>query len=244
MMGTLRFFLQALDELRGRHQRVAAIVLHAQAADPAVEDLQHVGAGAHLLGGVFRQHVHQLADQLVPNFGRVVHQLLHFQVVTRPAALDHVAGQRERRAAEADDRQLGAEMLHHQGDRVGDIAKFGGAIGAQHLHVFGGAHRLLDHRPFAGGEMEGQAHDFERQQQVGEDDGGVNLEELGGGDGHFGREFGLLADFDQRMMLADVAVFLHVAASLAHEPNRSGLDRKPLAGADKQGVGCGHKQLS
>ena len=112
------------------------------------------------------------------------------------------------------------------------------------LHVFGGAEGLLDHRPFSGGEMEGQAHDLQRQQQVGEDDGGVNLQELGGGDGHFGGEFRLLADFDQRMVLADVAVFLHVAAGLAHEPDRSGFHRKPLAGAYKQGVGSGHKQLS
>ena len=206
--GNVGFFLQALDELRGRHQRVAAIVFHAQAAHPAVEDLQHVGAGAHLLGGVLGQHVDQLADQLVPDFGRVVHQLLHFEVVPRAAALDHVAGQRERRAAEADHRQLGAEMLRHQRDGVGHVAQFGRAIGAQHAHVFGGAHRLLDDRPFAGREVKGQAHDFQRQQQVGKDDGGVDLQVLRGGDGDFGCELGLLADLDQRVVLAHLAVLL------------------------------------
>ncbi len=164
--------------------------------------------------------------------------------MTRSSTLDHVAGQREGRTAEADDRQPGAEVFHHQGDRLGHIAQFGCAIGAQYLYIVGGADRLFDHRPFAGGEMEGQAHDFERQQQVGEDDGSVNLEELGGGDGHFGRELRLLADFDQGMVLADVAILLHVAACLAHEPDRSGFDRKPLAGAHKEGIGSGHKQLS
>ena len=79
--------------------------------------------------------------------------------------------------------------------------------------------------------MERQAHDLEGQQQVREDNGGVNLEVLGGGDGHFGGEFRLFADFDQRMVLADVAVFLHVTAGLAHEPYRSGFNWKPSTGA-------------
>ena len=240
----MRFLLQPLDELRGRHERVAAVIFHAQAADPTVEDLQRIGAGAHLLGCIFDQHIHQLADQLVPDFGRVVHQLLDFQIMTRAAALNYVTGQRKRCTAEADHRQPGAEVFRHQGDRVGHVAEFASAICAQHVHVFGRANRFLDHRPFAGREMKWQAHDFQRQQQVGEDDGGVNLEELGGGDGDLGREFRLLADFDQGIMFADVAVLLHVAAGLAHEPNRSGLDRKALAGTYKQGVRGGHKQLS
>ena len=45
--------------------------------------------------------------------------------------------------------------------------------------------------------MERQSHDLERQQEVGEDDGRVNAEKLGGGDGDFGGEFGLFADFEQ-----------------------------------------------
>ena len=242
--GHVSFLLQSPDELRGGQQGVAAIIFHAQAADPTVEDLQHVGARAHLRRGVLHQHVRQLGDQLVPNLGRVVHQLLDFQIMPRPAALDHVAGQGKRRAAEADDRQLVSEVLDHQRNRIGDVSQFGGAIGAQKLHVFRGAEGLLDHRPFARGEMEWQAHDLQRQQQVGEDDGGVNLEELGGGDGDFGGQFRLLADFDQRMVLADVAVLLHVTARLAHEPYGSGFHRKPPTGAQEQGFGGRHKPLS
>src|SRR5208283_5716257 len=97
---------------------------------------------------------------------------------------------------------------------------------------------------FAGGEMEWQSHDLKRQQQVGEDDCRVNLEELGGGDGDLGCDFGLFADFDKGVVLADVAVFLHVAAGLTHEPNGSGLYRQAPAGTHKQEIGGGHKQLS
>ncbi len=124
-----------------------------------------------------------------------------------------------------------AEVLDHQRDRVGNVAQFGGTIGAQHAHVFRGAHRLFDDRPFARRKVEGQAHDFQGQQQVGEDDGRVDVQVLRRGDGDFGGEFRLLADLDQRIVLAHVAVLLHVAAGLAHEPDRSGVNRKPLAGA-------------
>jgi len=37
---------------------------------------------------------------------------------------------------------------------------------------------------------------------------------------------------------------LHVAARLAHEPDRSSLDWKPPAGTYEERIGGGHKQLS
>ena len=43
----------------------------------------------------------------------------------------------------------------------------------------------------------------------------------------------MLADFHQGVVLADIAIFLHVAAGLAQEPNRRAIDRTAQAGADK-----------
>ncbi len=88
--------------------------------------------------------------------------------------------------------------------------------------------------------MKGQAHDFERKQEVGEDDGGVNLKDFGGRDGDFGGERGLLADFEQGMLLANGAVLGHVASGLTHEPDRSSLGGLGLAGANEDGIGRGH----
>ncbi len=51
--------------------------------------------------------------------------------------------------------------------------------------------------------MEGQAHDFEREQEIGEDNGGIDAEKFGGGDGDFSGERGLLANFEQRMLLTN-----------------------------------------
>ena len=92
--------------------------------------------------------------------------------------------------------------------------------------------------------MEGQAHDFEREQEVGENDGGVDAENFGGGDGDFGGERGLLADFEQGMLLANGAVLGHVASGLAHEPDGSSIDGLGLAGANEDGIGRGHEPIT
>ncbi len=56
------------------------------------------------------------------------------------------------------------------------------------------------------------------------------------GDGDFRSDFRLLADLDQRVMLADVAVLLHVAAGLAQKPHRRPVDRLAQAGTHKAGA--------
>src|SRR5580693_520852 len=53
--------LQTLDQVRQVGQDVAAIVFDAEAADPTVENLDDVGAGVHLGGGVLGGDIHQLA---------------------------------------------------------------------------------------------------------------------------------------------------------------------------------------
>ena len=99
--------------------------------------------------------------------------------------------------------------------------------------IFRGPHGMMDHGTLAGLEFEIEAHGLERQQQVGEDDRGVDAELLGGRDGDFCGELGLLADFHQRVVLADVAILLHVAAGLAQKPDRRAIDGAAQAGADK-----------
>ena len=86
---------------------------------------------------------------------------------------------------------------------------------------------------FAGLEFEGQSHGLERQEQVGKDDGRVDAELFRGSDGDFRGEVGLLADFNQGVVLSDVAIFLHVAACLAQEPNWCPVDGLAQAGTQK-----------
>ena len=78
-----------------------------------------------------------------------------------------------------------------------------------------------------------QAHGLERQQQVGKDDRRIHAQLFGGGDGDFGGQVGLLADLHQRVVLADVAVFLHVAPGLAQKPDRGAIHGPAQAGANE-----------
>src|SRR5271169_4770718 len=165
---------------------MTAIIFHAQAADPAVEDLDDIGSGADLGGGVLSSDSDQLAHQSIPVGRGVVHHLLGVEVVAGAAALDHVAGQGEGRSAEADDGDAAGEMLRDQAYRFGDIPEFSGAVGAEVGYVFLRANRLLDDGAFSGREMKRQAHDLEGEQEVGEDDGSVDSKDFGGGDGDFG----------------------------------------------------------
>ena len=57
-------------------------------------------------------------------------------------------------------------------------------------------------------------------------------------------EFRLLADFEQRVLLANRAVLRHVAPGLAHEPDGSAVDSLRFAGANEEGVGCGHEPIT
>jgi hypothetical protein len=217
-------------------QHVAAIIFDAEAADPTIENLDNIGASADLRGGVFGGDVDQLAHQLIPINGRVVHHLLRVQVVARGAAFDHVAGKGKGSSAETDHGNFPGEMLRDDAYSLGDVAEFSGAVGAELGNVCGGADWLLDDWAFSRGKMKRQAHDFEREQKVGENDRGIDTEKFSGGDSDFGGERRIFANFEQRVLLANGAIFGHVAAGLAHEPHWSAINGLGLAGTDEDGI--------
>ena len=96
------------------------VVGRRERADPGVEELDHVGAGPHLAADVARERVGELLHQRVPQLRLGVHQPLHVQELAARLALDQVAGDRERAAAEADHRLVGAELAAHDRDRLED----------------------------------------------------------------------------------------------------------------------------
>jgi hypothetical protein len=78
------------------------------------------------------------------------------------------------------------------------------------------------------------------EQEVGEDDGRVDAEALGGGDGDFGGDVRGAADVEEGVVAADGHVLGHVTAGLAEEPDGSAVDRLAEAGADEtagRGIG-------
>src|SRR5437763_1856075 len=88
----------------GKHVR--RIIRRRQAADPAVEQLQCPRAGARLGGEVGADQLRDPQHQLVPGSGLGVHEPLGQGEAARRAALDGIARERERRAGEADERDV------------------------------------------------------------------------------------------------------------------------------------------
>ena len=86
-------------------------------------------------------------------------------------------------------------------------------------------------------EIEGDAHRLERQQQIGEQDGGVDFDTAHRLQRDFGGQIGRAAQVEQRIALAQRAVFAHVAAGLAHEPDRRRVDRLAPAGFEESPSG-------
>ena len=123
--------LHGADEALGRFEGIVAIVGETERADPAVEDLNDVGAGLHLQAAVLGQHDDELVEEAAPGEGVAIHHLLGVDVIARAAAFDHVAGQRERRAAKADDAEAIAKVGGDFFDGAGDVGQVAGAIGAQ-----------------------------------------------------------------------------------------------------------------
>src|SRR5262249_57431692 len=111
-------------------------------------------------------------------------------------------------------------MPADQLDRLRDVTEIGGTISSQRSYVFRSANRLFNFWTLASCEMKWQSHDFERQKQVGEDNRRIDIKNFRRFNRDLCRDRWRLADFDQRILFTDGAVFRHVTPSLAHEPDR------------------------
>ena len=109
--------------------------------------------------------------------------------------------------------------------------RFARFVVAQPIDVGGLADRPLDRGAFPLDEVDRQAHRPEGQQQIGKENGGVDVDEIDrlqrDGDG----ELGMTADFQEGMAFPQRPVVGHVAPRLAHEPDRRRIDGLAPAGA-------------
>ena len=149
-------------------------------------------------------------------------------------ALDHVAGQCERRAGEADERHPAAQLVGHEAQGVEHVGSIDPGVADVHtLEIGRAAHGALDHRAVAGVEVEADAHALERQQDVGEDDGRVELEASERLQRDLGGHVGPPAQLDEAQLLTQGAILGQVAAGLTHEPDWGGVDGLAQAGVEQ-----------
>ena len=168
------------------------VVGRRQRADPRVEDLDHVGAGAHLPVHVAGEGVGELVQQRVPDGGLAVHHRLHLRELAARLALDQVAGHGERAPAEADDGLVGVELRAHQAYRLEhERARLLRLGRGQALDVGHGLDRASDHRADVLDQVDLDAHADDREHDVREHHRGVDAVPAHRLEGHLRAELGL-----------------------------------------------------
>ena len=205
-------------------------------ADPGVEELDDVGAGRDLARRYRDRSLGQLLHEPVPDLGRAVHAALGLHEVAGRLPLDEIAGDGERPSAEADERLLRLELRTNEPHGLEDERHRLLRVGhAQRLDVGGAPNGLVDHGADVLDELDVDAHAEDRQHDVREHDRGIDAVHADGLERDLGAELGLTADLEQAVALADLTVAGQRAPRLAHEPDRSPLDRLQARGSDEEG---------
>ena len=171
----------------------------------------------------------------MPHVGLPEHEALRERELAARLALDEVAGNRERPAAEADDGLVGAKLgpdeshgLEHRPEGLLGIGH------AQSLDIGHRADRLVDHGADTLDEPDVDPHAEHRRHDVREHHGRIDIVAAHGLQRHLGAQLGRVGDIEERVFLADGAIFGKRAARLAHEPHRGPLDFLAPRGAHEE----------
>lgn len=147
----------------------------------------YLSTGLHLKSQVVYTDISNLGQELLRLLRVLVDPCLDLGEKLGPAPLDHVAKERPRGAAEANQGNPASQLLPRQGDCLVDVVELGGNVhlSAEHLLVLpvrwalqrvGEMGTLLVHH------LHLHAHGLGNDEDIGEDDGGVQqaLEALDG----------------------------------------------------------------
>src|SRR5271165_6080250 len=211
-----------------------------QHAGPAVEQHHGLGPGFDLCGEVgdrrLGQHRHQPREQ----GGLHISHGADMGEVLRPAAFDHVAGDGEGRAGEADQGRgiepLGRQARPHALDRLQDRRdRQDHTVRIEGVDA-GMIGQARQYRPLALRVAQAVAECPGQHQDVAEQDCPVHAEPADRLQRYLGGQIGIGAERDEVARLgADLSVFRQVTASLAHQPDRRRPDGLP-AKDTKQGL--------
>ena len=224
---------QAVEDPPNVGLDVRLVVGRPKPADPAVEELDDLGAGLDLGLQVGDDHRREPVHQAVPGLRLAEHEGLGQGVVTRRAALDEVAGQGERGTREADDPGPAVELAPDEPDRVEGERDRAGVERQKRVDRGGRADRLVDDRPDLGLDPQADAHRLEGQHDVGEHDRRIDPQLVDRHEGHLGAQLGCLGQLEDAVALAQGPIGREAPARLAHEPDRGGIDRLEPAGSDE-----------
>ncbi len=84
------------------------------------------------------------------------------------------------------------------------------------------------------GELQGEAHRLHWNQDVGEKDRRIKPQKVNGKKSRLGRQFGGLAEPQEGCFLPDLLILGHVAARLAHDPDRRPIEALAATGPEEE----------
>ena len=204
---------------------------------PGVEDLHALRARVDLVPDVVAHGVRNLAQDRLENLGLRHGHGLDRLVRGGAAALDDVGGEGPGRADESEHRGLVAHLLAKRGERLPDEGEHVEVEVVHHLEPLGVADGLVEDGPLVVVNLEGDADRGQRGEDVGEEDHAVGLERPERLEGDLDDEVGVLGALAERGNLhGEVAVLLHVPASLAHHPGGWAVHGEALRGAHEPGL--------
>src|SRR5262249_46038747 len=194
-------------------------VARAELSSPAVEDLDDGGPGVDLHLEVRDEGAGELVEEDVGEEGLLEEEPLDEDEAPRAAPLDHVGGEGEGGAGESDGGDAVVEGGAGAADGPGE--KAGALDGVRHhelVDVGGGAEGRREVGTLVA-ELQLHAHALDGDEDVGEDDGGIDPEAPDGLDGDLGGQVGRLAEGEELHLLPDGAVLREVSPRLAHDPD-------------------------
>ena len=145
---------------------------------------------------------------LVPGERLGVHEPLGERERAGRTAFDRVTRQGERRSREADERDVWGQRPRHGADRVQHVRQIGHRVHWRELEHLGRLpDRSRDLGTLPGREREAEAQRLERQQDIGEQDGGVDAEAIDRLQGDLGGQLRLVTELQQRVLLPQRAIF-------------------------------------
>src|SRR5216683_3008512 len=206
------------DDLLDGGEREFFVVWEIQLATPGVEELHGGGASCDLCFQIGNGGLSDAMEECAEELRLVVEETLDGGESFLSLAFHHITGKGPRSTGKAQDGNFGTDGFHDTTDGFGKKGRF--FLWVENLEAVDvqlGAHRIRQVRAGVT-EFQRQAHGFSGNQNVRENDDGIDAQPAKGLDGNFDGKLGGLANLKECMLCADFAVFGEIAACLAHHP--------------------------
>ena len=202
-------------------QDILTIVVRTKRAYPRIKQLYRLRARFNLSVEIPDESASNQRHHRVPGAAVVVHQRLRVHIVFRGAPFNNVRRKREWRSRKSNQRQILAQRLSCFANRSEDKTQCLYVIDfTQAIHVDCRARWIVDNWSLAFVKFKLQAHRLDDQKNVGKDNCRIHSESFGRRYRNLRSQLRRLAQLKKTHARAYVAIFLHVAARLAHQPDR------------------------